>query len=165
MESYKKMLEMESVAESKLEEDKKNLEEIRKFLYQDKNFILDKLVIYLKRELNIDYYKYKIKDIDNNIADILVKSDSKIFKQNIEGKEYLDFNVEELTDSRLFDNKDEIIIIDINFDENLLDLGYICDSLNYNFLSYSDTIKEKLSTFVNYVISKKIYKNKVTFNT
>ena len=158
MESYKKMLEMESVAESKLEEDKKNLEEIRKVLYQDKNFILDKLVIYLKRELNIDYYKYKIKDIDNNIADIFVKSDSKIFKQNIEGKEYLDFNVEELTDSRLFDNKDEIIIIDINFDENLLDLGYICDSLNYNFLSYSDTIRDKLSTFVNYVINKKIYK-------
>ena len=158
MESYKKMLEMESVAESKLEEDKKNLEEIRKVLYQDKNFILDKLVIYLKRELNIDYYKYKIKDIDNNIADIFVKSDSKIFKQNIEGKEYLDFNVEELNDSRLFDNKDEIIIIDINFDENLLDLGYICDSLNYNFLSYSDTIRDKLSTFVNYVINKKIYK-------
>ena len=158
MESYKKMLEMESVAESKLEEDKKNLEEIRKVLYQDKNFILDKLVIYLKRELNIDYYKYKIKDIDNNIADIFVKSDSKIFKQNIEGKEYLDFNVEELIDSRLFDNEDEIIIIDINFDENLLDLGYICDSLNYNFLSYSDTIRDKLSTFVNYVINKKIYK-------
>ena len=158
MESYKKMLEMESVAESKLEEDKKNLEEIRKVLYQDKNFILDKLVIYLKRELNIDYYKYKIKDIDNNIADIFVKSDSKIFKQNIEGKEYLDFNVEELIDSRLFDNEDEIIIIDINFDENLLDLGYICDSLNYNFLSYSDTIRDRLSTFINYVINKKIYK-------
>ena len=163
MESYKKMLEMESVAESKLEEDKKNLEEIRKVLYQDKNFILDKLVIYLKREFNIDYYKYKIKDIDNNIADILVKSDSKIFKQNIEGKEYLDFNVEELIDSRLFDNEDEIIIIDINFDENLLDLGYICDSLNYNFLSYSDTIRDKLSTFVNYVINKKFIKNKIEF--
>lgn len=157
MESYKKMLEMESVAESKLEEDKKNLEEIRKVLYQDKNFILDKLVIYLKRELNIDYYKYKIEDIDNNIADILLKSDSKIFKKNIEGKEYLAFNVEELIDSRMFDNEDEIIIVDLNFDENLLDLGYICDSLNYNFLSYSDTIKEKLSTFINYIISKKIH--------
>ena len=108
---------------------------------------------YLKREFNIDYYKYKIKDIDNNIADILVKSDSKIFKQKIEGKEYLDFNVEELIDSRLFDNEDEIIIIDINFDENLLDLGYICDSLNYNFLSYSDTIRDRLSTFINYVIN------------
>ena len=88
MESYKKMLEMESVAESKLEDDKRTLEEIRKVLYQDKNFILDKLIIYLRRELNIDYYKYKIIDIDNNVADILVKSDSKIFKQNIEGKEY-----------------------------------------------------------------------------
>ena len=158
MEAYKKILEMESVTESKLEQDKKSLEEIRKILYQDKNFILDKLIIYLKRELNIDYFKYKIVDIDNNKADILVKSESKIFKQNIEGKEYLDFNVEELIDSRMFNNSDEIIIIDINFDENLLNLGYICDSLNYNFLSYSDTIKEKLSTFVNYIISKKIYK-------
>lgn len=158
MEAYKKILEMESVTESKLEQDKKSLEEIRKVLYQDKNFILDKLIIYLKRELNIDYFKYKIVDIDNNKADILVKSESKIFKQNIEGKEYLDFNVEELIDSRMFNNSDEIIIIDINFDENLLNLGYICDSLNYNFLSYSDTIKEKLSTFVNYIISKKIYK-------
>ena len=158
MEAYKKILEMESVTESKLEQDKKSLEEIRKVLYQDKNFILDKLIIYLKRELNIDYFKYKIVDIDNNKADILVKSESKIFKQNIEGKEYLDFNVEELIDSRMFNNSDEIIIIDINFDENLLNLGYICDSLNYNFLSYSDTITEKLSTFVNYIISKKIYK-------
>ena len=158
MEAYKKILEMESITESKLEQDKKSLEEIRKVLYQDKNFILDKLIIYLKRELNIDYFKYKIVDIDNNKADILVKSESKIFKQNIEGKEYLDFNVEELIDSRMFNNSDEIIITDINFDENLLNLGYICDSLIYNFLSYSDTIKEKLSTFVNYIISKKIYK-------
>ena len=158
MEAYKKILEMESVTESKLEQDKKSLEEIRKVLYQDKNFILDKLIIYLKRELNIDYFKYKIVDIDNNKADMLVKSESKIFKQNIEGKEYLNFNVEELIDNRMFDNREEIIITDINFNENLLDLGYICDSLNYNFLSYSDTIKEKLSTFVNYVISKKIYK-------
>lgn len=158
MESYKKMLEMESVAESKLEDDKRTLEEIRKVLYQDKNFILDKLIIYLRRELNIDYYKYKIIDIDNNVADILVKSDSKIFKQNIEGKEYLNFNAEELIDSRMFDNEDEIIIADLNFDENLLNLGYICDSLNYNFLSYSDTIKDKLSTFINYIINKHIYK-------
>lgn len=158
MDAYKKMLEMESVIESKFNEDKKNLDEIRKVLYQDKDFILDKLIIYLKKELNTDYYKYKIKDISNNIADILVKSDSKIFKQNIEGKEYLDFNAEELIDNRIFSNEDEIIITDLNFDENLLNLGYICNSLNYNFLSYSDTIKEKLSTFVNYVINKKIYK-------
>ena len=60
----------------------------------------------------------KIIDIDNNVADILVKSDSKIFKQNIEGKEYLNFNAEELIDSIMFDNEDEIIIADLNFDEN-----------------------------------------------
>ena len=71
----------------------------------------------------------------------------------------IEFNVEELIDSRMFDNKDEIIIVDLNFEENLLNLSYLCDSLNYNFLSYSDEIKDKLTTFINYVINKNIYKN------
>ena len=155
---YQKLLEMESVAELKLEQDKKALDRIRKTLYQDKNFIIDRLITYLKKELDVDYHKYKIVDLDGNIVDIIVKKDSKIFKENIEGKEFLNFNAEELIDSRMFDNKDEIIIIDLNFDENLLNLGYLCDSLSYNFLSYSDTIKDKLSTFVNYVINKNIYK-------
>lgn len=158
IQSYQKVLEMESVATLKLEQDRKALEKIRKILYQEKSFIIDKLITYLKRELNIDYYKYKIIDIDDNIADILVKKDSQIFKDNIDGKEYLNFNAEELIDRRMFDNEDEIIIIDLNFDENLLNLGYLCDSLSYNFLSYSDVIKDKLSTFVNYVINKNIYK-------
>ena len=158
IQSYQKILEMESIASLKLEQDKKALEKIRKILYQEKNFIIDKLIMYLKRELNIDYYKYTIVDFDNNIADILVKKDSIIFKQNIKGKEYVDFNVEEFIDSRIFNNEDEIIITDLNFDEHLLNLSYICDSLDYSFLSYSDTIKDKLSTFVNYVINKNIYK-------
>ncbi len=158
IQSYKKAIEMESIASLKLEQDKDALEKIRKILYQDKDFIIDRLIIYLKRELNIDYFKYKIVDIDNNIADILVKKDSKIFKDHIEGKEYLNFNVEELIDKRMFDNADEIIITDLNFDEKLLNLGYICDSLNYNFLSYSQDVKDKLSTFINYVINKNIYK-------
>lgn len=158
IQSYQKLLEMESVAELKLEQDKKALDRIRKTLYQDKNFIIDRLITYLNKELDVDYHKYKIIDIDGNIVDIIVKKDSKIFKENIEGKEFLNFNAEELIDSRMFDNKDEIIIIDLNFDENLLNLGYLCDSLSYNFLSYSDTIKDKLSTFVNYVINKNIYK-------
>ena len=156
--SYQKVLEMESIAELKLEQDKKALDKIRKILYQKKDFIIDRLIIYLKKELDIDYYKYKVVDMDNNIVDILVKKDSKIFKDNIYGKEYLNFNVEELIDSRMFENEDEIIITDLNFDENLLNLGYLCDSLSYNFLSYSDAIKDKLSTFVNYVINKNIYK-------
>ena len=67
------------------------MELLRKILYQEKSFIIDKLITYLKRELNIDYYKYKLIDIDDNIADILVKKDSQIFKDNIDGKEYLNF--------------------------------------------------------------------------
>lgn len=46
----------------------------------------------------------------------------------------------------------------MNFNEDLMDLGYICDSLNYNYLSYSDIIKEKLAIFIDYVIKKNIYK-------
>ena len=161
IQSYKKVLEMESVASLKLEQDRKALDKIRKILYQEKDFIIDRLITYLKRELDTEYYKYKVIDIDDNIVDILVKKDSKIFKNDIEGKDYLSFNAEELIDSRMFDNEDEIIITDFNFDENLLNLGYLCDSLNYNFLSYSDTIKDKLSTFIDYVINKNIYKKYV----
>ena len=102
-----------------------------------------------------DAIKVFIDHINDNIVDILVKKDSKIFKEQIEGKEFLNFNAEELIDSRMFDNKDEIIIIDLNFDENLINVGYLCDSLNYNFLSYSDKIKERLSIFINYIINKK----------
>lgn len=158
IQSYQKILEMESVAALKLEQDRKALDKIRKILYQEKDFIIDKLITYLKRELEIDYYRYKIIDIDNNIVDILLKKDSKIFKDNIDGKEFLNFNAEELIDSRMFDNEDEIIITDLNSDENLLNLGYLCDSLSYNYLSYSKAIKDTLSTFVDYVINKNIYK-------
>lgn len=158
IQSYNKILEMESIATLKLEQDRQALEKIKKLLYQEKDFIINKLIIYLKRELNIDYFKYKIVDIDGNIADILVKKDSIIFKNNIEKKDFLCCNVEELIDNRVFNNKDEIIIIDLNFDEIILNLSYLCDSLNYNYLSYSEEIKDKLSTFVNYVINKNIYK-------
>lgn len=156
IQSYQKVLEMESLVELKLEQDRKALDKIRKILYQEKDFIINRLIIYLKRELDIDYFKYKIIDIDDNIADIIVKKDSKIFKDNIEGKDFLNFNAEELIDSRMFNNEDEIIITDLNFDEKVLNLGYLCDSLDYNFLSYSDAIKDKLTTFVNYVINKNV---------
>ena len=158
IEAYQKILEMESVAALKLEQDRKALDKIRKVLYQEKDFIIDRLIAFLKKELDIDYFKYKIVDIDDNIADILVKKDSNIFKDNIEEKEYLNFNAEELMDSRMFDNEDEIIILDMNFDENLINLEYLCDSLNYNYLSYSAKLKENLSIFINYVINKNIYK-------
>ena len=46
------------------------------------------------------------------------------------------------------------LIKDINFDEGLINLEYLCDSLNYNYLSYSNDVKEKLSIFISYVIKK-----------
>mgnify|MGYP004526494781 FL=1 len=158
IQSYQKVLEMESVASLKLEEDRRALEKVRKILYQEKDFIIDRLIIYLKRELNIDYFKYKIIDIEGNIADIIVKKNSEIFKNKIEGKEEINFNVEELINSRMFYNNDQIIIIDLNFEEKILNLSYLCDSLTYDHLSYSEEIKDKLSTFINYVINKNIYK-------
>ncbi len=159
IESYQKILEMESVVALKLEQDRRALNKIQNILYQEKDFILDKLIKYLKRELDNDYFQYKIVDIDENVVDLIVKKDSVIFKENIENKNFLNFNAEELIDSRLFNNKDEIIIVDYNFDQNLINLGYLCDSLNYNYLSYSNEIKEKLSSFIEYVINRKFCKD------
>lgn len=155
--SYKKILEMESIALLKLEQDQKALNKIRKTLYQNKKFITKKLIIYLQRELNINYKEYKIVDIEGNIADILVKDNSKIFKETIEKEEILDFNVEELINNKSFNNQEEILIIDLNSDESQINLGYLCDSLNYHFLSYSNEIKNTLITFVDYVINRNIY--------
>lgn len=156
--SYQKLLEMDSVASLKLEQDRQALEKIRKIIYQEKAFIVNKLIVYLKKEFNIDYFYFKVADIDGNIADILVKKDSTIFAENIDGKDFIDFNVENFIDSRLFDNTDEIILIDLNFDENLINLGYLCDSLAYSFLSYSKKLVDVLTTFVDYVIDKNICK-------
>lgn len=122
--------------------------------YPEKDFIIDRLIKYLKKELNLEYFRYKVTDIDGNTADIIVKKDSEIFKKNIENQQYIKFNVEELIDKRMFDNDDEIIIIDINFDEGIINLEYLCNSLNYNYLSYSNNIKEKLSIFSSYAIRK-----------
>lgn len=156
--AYQKILKMDSIVSLKIEQDKKTLKKIRDILYLNKDFILDKLIIYLKKELNLDYFKYKIIDVDENIVDILVKKDSNLFKEYIEEKEFLNFNAEELITNKIYNNSDEIIIIDISYDDILINLGYLCDSLSYEFLSYSDEIKEKISDFINYVLNKNIYK-------
>ena len=156
--SYKKLLEMESVAKLKLEQDKKALEKVRRVLYHNKSYIEDKLIMYLKKELNMEYFKYKVLDINENIADILVKKGSILFENNVKDKDFLDFDVEELIDFRKFDNKDEIIILDINYDEDIINLGYLCESMEYKYLSYSNEIKERLEIFVNYIINKEVHK-------
>ena len=108
--------------------------------------------------MGTEYFQYKVIDIDGNIADILVKKDSKIFQKSIKNKDFLNFYVEELINSRMFDNKDEIIVLDFNSEEKLINLGYICDSLNYDCLSYENEIRDNLSIFVDYVINKNICK-------
>ena len=155
---YQKLLEMESIVSLKLERDRKALERIRKIMYQDKDFIIDKLIKYLKKEMVTEYFPYRVIDIDGNIADVLVKKESKIFQEYIDENDFLNFYVEELIDSRMFDNEDEIIVVDFNSDEKLINLGYLCDSLGYDNLSYGNEIKDKLSTFADYVINKNICK-------
>ena len=122
-------------------------------VYENKQYLIEKLIIYLKKELNYEYTNYTIKDMNDNTADILVKKDSKIFNEYIKGKEYINFEIEELIDKRRFDNEYEIIIINYNF-ENGINLEYIQNTLKYNYLTYSKKVKEKLETFINYIFEK-----------
>ncbi len=122
-------------------------------VYENKQYLIEKLIIYLKKELNYEYTNYTIKDMNDNTADILVKKDSKIFNEYIKGKEYINFEIEELIDKRCFDNEDEILIINYNFEKGI-NLEYIQNTLNYNYLSYSKKIKEKLEIFINYIFEK-----------
>ncbi len=122
-------------------------------VYENKQYLIEKLIIYLKKELNYEYTNYTIKDMNDNTADILVKKDSKIFNEYIKGKEYINFEIEELIDKRRFDNEDEIIIINYNF-ENGINLEYIQNTLKYNYLTYSKKVKEKLEIFINYIFEK-----------
>lgn len=144
IQAYKELLNMKSVDKNK----------VGKILYQDKEYIVNKLIAYLKKELNIEYFQHEIIDLNGNKAIVLIKENSKMFKEKIEQKEFLNFHVEELIDKRMFENKNEVIILDINSEKKLLDLEYMCESLEYNYLSYSEEIKNELSNFVNYVLNK-----------
>lgn len=157
--SYQKILDMESMIMLRLEQNRKKLDNIRQILYHEKDSIINTLIKYLKIELNKDYFKYKIIDINNNIADILVSQDSEIFKNLIQGNDFFEFNIEDLIDNKIFNNQEEIIIIDLNFEEKKINLGYLCDSLNYKNLSYSERLKNSLTSFIDFVINKKINNN------
>ena len=157
--SYQKILDMESMIMLRLEQNRKKLDNIRQILYHEKDSIINTLIKYLKIDLNKDYFKYKIIDINNNIADILVSQDSEIFKNLIQGNDFFEFNIEDLIDNKIFNNQEEIIIIDLNFEDKKINLGYLCDSLNYKNLSYSERLKNALTTFIDFVINKKINNN------
>ena len=154
--SYKRLLDMESVATLKLEQDRLVLENLRKVLIQNKRFIVDKLTRYLKNELNLEYKFYVIVDQDGNYADILVSRSSNLFERFKAVSDSLEFTVECFLNKKMFNNKDEIIILDVNSDNNNINLEYLCDSLNYKNLSYSDERVARLSFFLDYVINKQI---------
>lgn len=156
MNTYKRILEMESIVLLKLQQDKKELEKIRKKFYWDKSFIIEKLIKYLEKDLGIKYFHYEIVDQDYNFIDLLVKEDSNIYVKEIKDNEFMDYNVENLIDRKYKNNSDEIIIIGINSNDNYLDLQYLCNSLNYKSLSYSQEIKERLKIFTEYVLNKEI---------
>ena len=156
MNTYKRILEMESIVLLKLQQDKKALEKIRKKFYWDKSFIIEKLIKYLEKDLGIKYFHYEIVDQDYNFIDLLVKEDSNIYVKEIKDNEFMDYNVENLIDRKYKNNSDEIIIIGINSNDNYLDLQYLCNSLNYKSLSYSQEIKERLKIFTEYVLNKEI---------
>lgn len=157
--SYQKILDMESIIMLRIEQNRKKLDNIRQILYHEKDSIINTLIKYLKIELNKDYFKYKIIDINNNIADILVSQDSEIFKNLIQENDFFEFNIEDLIDNKIFNNQEEIIIIDLNFEDKKINLGYLCDSLNYKNLSYSERLKNSLTSFIDFVINKKINNN------
>ena len=156
MNTYKRILEMESIVLLKLQQDKKALEKIRKKFYWDKSFIIEKLIKDLEKDLGIKYFHYEIVDQDYNFIDLLVKEDSNIYVKEIKDNEFMDYNVENLIDRKYKNNSDEIIIIGINSNDSYLDLQYLCNSLNYKSLSYSQEIKERLKIFTEYVLNKEI---------
>ena len=55
IQSYKNLLDMASTVELKLEQDKKALNKIKNILYQNKNLIIDKLIIFLQKEYLITF--------------------------------------------------------------------------------------------------------------
>lgn len=150
--SYKKLLEMESVALLRLDQDKKALEMVHNVLYQKKGTIVEALIKYLKNKLSLDYEHVVVQDIDGNIADVLVRTDSELFVSQLKSKDILEYNIENLIDKRMFNNLNDIIIIDLTGEPEYLNIGYLCDSLEYRYLSYSRELKEKLELFVEYVL-------------
>lgn len=159
MQAYEELKEQEKAALLRIDESKKEVERIRKILFQDKNFIINKLIQYLKKELDIQYFYITKEDINSNVVNLLIKENSSIYEREIKEKEYIPCEAELLIDKRMYNNTDEIIIVDINSDDNILNLKYLNDSLEYKFLSYSEVLKEKLNIFLEYIIRKKITKS------
>ena len=156
LDSYKSISNILKVLKSEEAENKDELMKVQAVVFQEKDFFVNKLISFFKEQIDLDYSYYKVNDINGNSAHILVRQASRIFQKNIEGKDKIQFEVEELIDSRMFDNTNEIIILDMNFDENFINLGYMCRTFDYAYLSYSDSFKKMLEAFVDYILSRNV---------
>lgn len=156
--SYKKVLEMKLETVNKIEEETKILIKIENTLYVKKESIINKIIDYLKSEMDIEYFSYKIIDLNGNNAEALIRKDSDIFINNIKQKQVINFNLEELIDIRRFENLDEIIILDIDSKKDIINLEYLCLSLEYKFLSYSEDLKNNLRVFLEYIMNRQLEK-------
>lgn len=81
IESYKKVLETKLAATNDLNG---KMNQIDKILYDDKNFIIKKLIAYLKQELHADYTQYTIEDYDGNRVELLAKKIVNYFKKKLQ---------------------------------------------------------------------------------
>ena len=142
LDSYKSVSNIIKVLKSEVSENKDELMKMQAVLFQDKDFFVNKIQSFLKEQIDLDYNFYTVNDINGNRAHLLVRQASKIFEKYIDGKEIIEFDIEELIDSRMFDNTNEIIILDLNFDDNLINL--------------SDSFKKRLEAFIDYILSRNI---------
>ena len=156
LDSYKSVSNIIKVLKSEVSENKDELMKMQAVLFQDKDFFVNKIQSFLKEQIDLDYNFYTVNDINGNRAHLLVRQASKIFEKYIDGKEIIEFDIEELIDSRMFDNTNEIIILDLNFDDNLINLEYMCKTFEYYYLSYSDSFKKRLEAFIDYILSRNI---------
>ena len=152
MDSYEKILKLRQNAKSSQNYDL--LKKINMILFPNRNKFIKLLVENLKENFNTEYFCYTITDINNNIADIIVKKDSQLFKTYINNTDYLNFDIENIIDKRLFNNFNEILIVNLNFNKDFLDLSYLYDSLQYYYLSYSEELKNNLIFFINSFINE-----------
>lgn len=151
---------MINIVELQIEERNQKIEQIKKVLIDKKEYVVNAIISRINMKMGLNFFYYKIQDIDGNIVDILVNEDSIIYKEYIEKKDILNFNAELLLDNRMFNNEEQIILLDINSTDEYINLEYLCNSLNYKNLSYSKRIIELLDDEIDDILSKKIIKLK-----
>ena len=147
---------MESIALLKMKQDQQALDKVHRVMFQKKDLMIQALIQYLREQRSDEYEHFVVQDADGNVADILALKGSQLFQTEVSTKDYLEYNIENIIDKRMFDNEKDIIILDITGAGEYLNLGYLCESLDYPYVTYSKELKETLERFVEYVLEKEM---------